>query len=217
VIDKAGEKVKAKVQNGAAQMELGLCSGEKGKPLPASEELGLPRRESGPKIVPEQLGWEQIRAKRPVFYRLTDADRADPAQLGKILTRDARISGGAKRKETLTYRATVLQDKRTSKVYLVGTYPHGRAGAMLVNPLLESKRPHRRLVSILADYRPLFSVLMPYPTKGLRAAFDSLEDFNAAVGERAALLANGKVIGRDLTDCCHNKNSVMLAPWNGTR
>jgi hypothetical protein len=140
-------------------------------------------KEAAPDTVatPKAVSPEDVRSpgdsKEPSFWDVAAHDLDTPNVLAQRLTQDARRSG--KDPVSLTKRLTALLDKQTGRVYLVSTYPHGRAGAMLLDPSVSTLRNHRPLPDILKRFRPVSSILLDQPVKNFRQGFESLGDFES--------------------------------------
>jgi hypothetical protein len=140
-------------------------------------------KEAAPDTVatPKTVSPEDVRSpgdsKEPSFWDVSAQDLDTPNVLAQRLTQDARRSG--KDPVSLTKRLTALLDKQTGRVYLVSTYPHGRAGAMLLDPSVSTLRNHRPLPDILRRFRPVSSILLDQPVKNFRQGFESLGDFES--------------------------------------
>jgi hypothetical protein len=140
-------------------------------------------KEAAPDTVatPKAVSPEDVRSpgdsKEPSFWDVSAQDLDTPNVLAQRLTQDARRSG--KDPVSLTKRLTALLDKQSGRVYLVSTYPHGRAGAMLLDPSVSTLRNHRPLPDILRRFRPVSSILLDQPVKNFRQGFESLGDFES--------------------------------------
>lgn len=146
----------------------------------AAPEAKLPTRTS---VSPEDLADLRTATKQPVFFDITRDDLDRPGVLAQRLVQDARRSN--RDPVSLTKRVTLLVDKQTGKATLVSTYPHGRSGAMLVDPSVSTIRAHRSLAGILKRYRPVASMLLDEPVQNFRQSFESLGDFEAKLGTDA--------------------------------
>lgn len=146
----------------------------------AAPEAKAPTRTS---VSPEDVADLRTATKQPVFFDITRDDLDRPGVLAQRLVQDARRSN--RDPVSLTKRVTLLVDKQTGKATLVSTYPHGRSGAMLVDPSVSTIRAHRSLTDILKRYRPVASLLLDEPVQNFRQPFDSLGDFEAKLGTDA--------------------------------
>lgn len=141
-----------------------------------------PEKPTLTKVSPEHIRYSGD-SKEPPFFDISRDDLAHPELLGPRLAADARRSN--RDPVSLTKRVTALLDKQTGKVYLVSTYPHGRAGAMLVDPSLSQVRNHKPLGQLLSRYRPVSSMLLDEPVRAFRQSFDSLGDYEAKLATDA--------------------------------
>lgn len=175
-----------KSAEGQRRLELGRFGEEPevrpGAPPPPPEAGRL-------KITPVDLDWNQP-GKQGTYRPISDAERANPRGLAEIITEDSHI-GGSRTKKSMTRRLTVLQDTRTGEVHIVSTYPHGRSGALLVDPQRAgAERPNEPLQEILdRGYRPLYTMLRDSPVKNFHQRFNSLADFQTRFGEEARQLS----------------------------
>lgn len=117
----------------------------------------------------------QKQTQQPVFWDIGAEYLKNPQVLGERLTADSRRFN--RDPVSLTKRLTALLDSQSNKVYLVSTYPHGRTGAMLVDPGVSAIRAHKPLTQILQRYRPIASVLLDEPVRGFRQEFKSVGAF----------------------------------------
>jgi hypothetical protein len=148
-------------------------------------------------ISSEDMADPRVETKQPVYNVITTEDQADPANLGRVLTDDARAFGGAKiEKEmggqkveikqkglpiSVTKRVTAIQNLKTGKVSVVSTFRDGRRGAVLLDPQ-SPEGTHSPLDSILKRFRVLSSVLLDEPVKNFRQDFQNLPDYENGLG-----------------------------------
>lgn len=134
--------------------------------------------------------WKE--SQEPAWNHITTDDLKDVDALGRVLTTDARQEAtgtirGVKRKTppvSATKRLTAMLNKQTGKVELVSTFRDGRRGAVLLDPESPGKT-HVPLKTILARYRPVYSVLIDEPVQNFRKSFKSLSEFEKEFGEEA--------------------------------
>lgn len=133
-------------------------------------------------VSPEDLRYSG-QSKEPAFWDVSRSDLDQPEILGKRLSQDSRRSN--RDPVSLTKRVTALLDRQTGKVHLVSTYPHGRSGAMLLDPSVTGLKSHRPLSQLLTRYRPVASMLLDEPVRNFRQSFESLGDFENRIGTDA--------------------------------
>lgn len=158
-------------------------------------------------VEPEEIADPRIETKEPVYNHITTADQADVANLGRVLTEDARAYGGEKtvqvvggkpvtlRKRgfpvSVTKRLTAIQNLKDGRVSLVSTFRDGRRGAVLLDPQAPGAT-HSTLESILRRYRVVASVLLDEPVKSFRQDYKGMSEYEGDFGQPARRTAEAR-------------------------
>lgn len=177
----------AAIRKGAGKEEPGFFLPDVPKGAEVERSLNLQRTGEGTglKIWPIELDWNQP-GKEGAYRPISDAEAAaSPKELGKILTSDARI-GGSQLPVSSSRRLTVLLDRKNGEVHIVSTYPHGRSGALAVNPAKSGEaKPNVPLADLLDRYKPIYSILRDSPIKNFHQRFENLDAYQQQFGEEA--------------------------------
>jgi hypothetical protein len=164
--------------------EMFLPPEARGTKLERGVDIEVPEEARRLKITPLDIEWTQ-RGKEGAYRPISNAEASNPAALGRILTTDARIEG-SELPVSSTRRLVAMVDKSNGEVHIVSVYPHGRAGAMAVNPSKAgSPRPNVPLRDLLERYKPLYSILRDSPVKNFHQKFDGLDDYMQRFGDEA--------------------------------
>ncbi len=145
-------------------------------------EKAIPPEALRMKISPDEIDYEQ--GVESAYRKLSDMELGNVTQLAKTLTKDAGTT--SELAKTWTRRLTVLENP-DGGVDIVSTYPHGRSGAMLVDPKKPGvARPNTPLRDLLGrGYKPLFTLLRDSPVKNFHQSFPSSKDYMERFGQEA--------------------------------